>query len=67
MMRSLATTGLALALMGASTASLAAGKIQPPGREISVKTPLYEFTYSYPAAAGRIPALKAWLDKDAAG
>ena len=66
MMRSLATTGLALALMGASTASLAAGKIQPPGREISVKTPLYEFTYSYPAAAGRIPALKAWLDKDAA-
>ena len=25
---------------------------------------LYEFDYSYPAEAGRIPALKAWLDAD---
>ena len=66
MMRRLAMTGVALAFMGAATAALAAAKIVPPGREISVKTPVYEFTYSYPAAAGRIPALKAWLDKDAA-
>jgi hypothetical protein len=33
---------------------------------IHVQTPLYNFDYSYPAAAGRIPALKAWLDHDAA-
>lgn len=46
---------------GASAAEVAA-----PGRKIHVDTPVYEFTYSYPAAAGRIPALKARLDKDAA-
>ncbi|MCL2659268.1 MAG: hypothetical protein FWD64_01935 [Acidobacteriaceae bacterium] len=33
----------------------------------NVDTPLYSFTYSYPAAAGSIPALNAMLDKDAAG
>jgi len=44
----------------------AAAAIAPPGRQIEVKTKTYEFSYSYPAAAGRIPALKAWLDKDAA-
>jgi hypothetical protein len=49
-----------------ATTALGADKIAPPGRRIDVKTPLYEFNYSYPAAAGRIPALKAWLDKDAA-
>ncbi|MCL2660055.1 MAG: DUF3298 and DUF4163 domain-containing protein [Acidobacteriaceae bacterium] len=47
-------------------AALAQGKITAPGREINVKTKLYSFSYSYPAAAGRIPALKEWLDKDAA-
>ena len=41
-------------------------KIVAPGREIHVQNSAYEFTYSYPAAAGRIAALKAWLDKDAA-
>jgi hypothetical protein len=59
----------ALVLIGAgliATSALAAGKISPPGRQVDVNTPIYEFEYSYPAAAGRIPALKAWLDKDAA-
>lgn len=45
----------------------AADTVAPPGRTIHVKTQDYEFYYSYPAAAGRIPALKAVLDKDAAG
>jgi len=40
--------------------------IAPPGRAIHVQTSLYSFEYSYPAAAGRIPALKARLDRDAA-
>jgi hypothetical protein len=31
-----------------------------------VRTSDYEFDYGYPAAAARIHALKAWLDKDAA-
>ena len=29
---------------------------------VEESTDLYEFDYSYPAEAGRIPALKAWLD-----
>jgi hypothetical protein len=33
---------------------------------VEVNTPLYSFDYRYPAAAGRIPALKAWLDRDLA-
>jgi hypothetical protein len=52
-------------LMGAAHAGPAA-KPAPPGRSVAVHTPLYSFDYSYPAAAGRIPALKAWLDKDLA-
>jgi hypothetical protein len=35
-----------------------------PDRSVKVSTPLYEFAYSYPAAAGAIPALKAYLDHD---
>ena len=57
------------AVIGASliaTPALAQDKIIAPGREIHVKTRLYSFSYSYPAAAGSIPALKEWLDKDAA-
>ena len=30
--------------------------------KVEESTDLYEFEYSYPAEAGRIPALKAWLD-----
>lgn len=41
----------------------------PPAQARSVedKTPLYDFDYSYPAAAAAIPALKAWLDSDLEG
>ena len=33
---------------------------------VSESTDLYEFDYSYPAEAGRIPALRAWLDAERA-
>lgn len=32
------------------------------GREVKVSNDLYKFSYAYPAAAGAIPGLKAWLD-----
>ena len=32
--------------------------------KVEESSDLYEFDYSYPAEAGRIPALKAWLDAD---
>ena len=32
--------------------------------KVEESTDLYEFDYSYPAAAGRIPALKVWLDAE---
>lgn len=35
-------------------------------RKVAVKNDLFEFDYAYPAAASRIPALKAWLDADLA-
>ena len=58
-----------------ATASSAATASEPAARATAVasasgggaskveeSTDLYEFDYSYPAEAGRIPALKAWLD-----
>ena len=32
--------------------------------KVAESTDLFEFDYSYPAEAGRIPALKAWLDAE---
>ena len=59
--------GVAMGLMLAGGAGAKPdAKPAPPGRAVEVKTPLYSFDYSYPAAAGRIPALKAWLEKDLA-
>jgi hypothetical protein len=49
-----------------AVAWLAGGAAAASADEIHVKTDAYEFTYSYPAAAARIPALKARLDKAAA-
>lgn len=62
---------LALIMMVAGAVAapvLASGpaKPLPPGRAVEVKTATYEFSYSYPAAAGRIPALKAWMEQDLA-
>lgn len=65
----LSRLALIMMVVGAvATPVLASGpaKPLPPGRAVEVKAPLYEFSYSYPAAAGRIPALKTWLDKDLA-
>lgn len=33
-------------------------------RKVKETGPLYDFEYAYPAEAGAIPALKAWLDAD---
>ncbi|MDT0508782.1 PdaC/SigV domain-containing protein [Novosphingobium sp. MMS21-SN21R] len=40
--------------------------VQTPvtARSVTEENDLYEFTYSYPAAAGAVPALKEWLDAD---
>lgn len=38
----------------------------PPARAVKEETPLYDFDYAYPAAAGAIPQLKARLDADLA-
>ena len=47
-----------------STASASATSTASGGgaSKVEESTDLYEFDYSYPAEAGRIPALKAWLD-----
>ena len=52
----------------ASPASMAAATAAGEGgaRAVSESNDLYEFAYAYPAAAGAIPALKAWLDGDLA-
>lgn len=63
--QALAMSGI-MACLTATMAAAAPAKILPPGRAISLDTPLYSFSYSYPAAAGRIPALKLWLDRQAA-
>lgn len=55
---------VALALLAGGAAS--AAPIAAPGGQVHVETATYGFTYRYPLAARRIPALKAWLDKDAA-
>ncbi len=51
---------IALALLGA------AGPVTAQVATIRTKTADYEFTYHYPAAVGRIPALKRGLDAEAA-
>lgn len=38
----------------------------PPARSVKIDNSLYSFEYSYPAAAGAIPRLKAQLDADLA-
>lgn len=55
----------------ASAAADAAQAMTPPApaaKAVSVEdqTPLYSFSYAYPAEAAGIPGLKAWLDADLA-
>ena len=57
---------IALALVGAS------GPVTAQGVSTKTTTVDYEFGYSYPAAAARIPGMKSWLEaekarKDSAG
>lgn len=51
---------IALALVGCASPVLAQDAVP------MVKTVDYEFGYAYPAAAGRVPGLKAWLEADRA-
>ncbi|WP_421848715.1 PdaC/SigV domain-containing protein [Novosphingobium sp.] len=63
---------------GLPTEASASASAQPPAppapapaptaaaRKVNEKTDLYEFTYSYPAAAAAIPALRDWLEADLA-
>ena len=50
----------------AANASATAAASGGGASAVSESTDLYEFDYSYPAEAGRIPALKAWLDDERA-
>ena len=43
-------------------ASATAPSIAGIARKVSEENGLYSFDYSYPAQAGAIPALKAWLE-----
>lgn len=42
------------------------GAVGGSGRSVKERNASYEFDYSYPAAAGAIPGVKAWLDADLA-
>ena len=50
----------------AATASAISTDNDGVASKVEESTDLYEFDYSYPAAARRIPALKAWLDTERA-
>ena len=55
----------------ASAPAAAPAQSAPPApaaeaRKVSEKTDLYEFDFSYPAAAAAIPALRDWLEADIA-
>ena len=50
----------------AATASTISTDNDGVASKVEESTVLYEFDYSYPAAAGSIPALKAWLDTERA-
>ena len=52
---------------GPGTSSSATASASGGGASaVKESSDLFEFDYSYPAAAGRIPALKAWLDAERA-
>jgi len=49
-----------------AAAASPAAKVPVTAREVSVSDDLMEFSYSYPASAGAVPALRALLDADIA-
>lgn len=63
-----APQGTTAAPRQSTTASAAAAASGGGASAVSESTSAYEFDYSYPAEAGRIPELKTWLDaqRDAA-
>ena len=56
-----ATPALSAGGSTASGAAAAASAVDGGANKVEESSELYEFDYSYPAEAGRIPALKAWL------
>ncbi|HWU01372.1 MAG TPA: DUF4163 domain-containing protein, partial [Novosphingobium sp.] len=55
----------ALTMVLATTASAARAQGAPGAGHIRQETRLYSFTYDWPAAAGAIAPLRAWLATDA--
>ena len=62
---SVSTSPSSLASIGAK-ASASASVTGGGASKVEESSDLYEFDYSYPAEAGRIPALKIWLDAERA-
>jgi hypothetical protein len=56
----------AKATAATATASASASSAKGVARAVKEENDLYDFEYSYPAQAGGIPDLKAWLDADLA-
>ena len=52
------------AVSGDASAKTTAASSGGGASAVNESTDLYEFDYSYPAAAGRIPALRAWLEAE---
>ena len=61
-MRTGMVLALDLALVGLVLAASALEAAPVPAIKLADHNPLFTFDYAYPAAAARIPALKAWLD-----
>ena len=59
-----AASSAATASASASRATAVASASGGGASKVEESTDLFEFDYSYPAEAGRIPALKAWLDAE---
>ena len=62
-----ARSGATAAAKAVATTSASASASTTPaqGRTVKVENNFFTFSYAYPAAAGAIPALKAWFDADA--
>lgn len=59
-----AASGASPAVSASATTAASPPAALGGARKVSESTRLYEFEYAYPAAAGAIPALRAWFDGD---
>ena len=57
-------SGAAVSTASGAAAAASASAADGGANKVEESSDLYEFDYSYPAEAGRIPALKAWLDAE---